>query len=472
MNKNVVTLAPTVRESSRLTVGSDLAEAEAQFGLLVQSLPGYAFFTLDHEGAVAAWSKSAERLTGWTAEEVAGRDFSIFFTAEDVGLGRPATELERARAAGRYETSGPRLRRDGSLFQAEAAITPLYAAGGELRGFVKMMRDATAQKTAEAELAASEARLRAVVETAVDAIIVIGEDGVVQSFNGAAERAFGYPASEVIGKNVNLLMPEPHRSSHDGYLARYRETGEAKIIGRGREVEARRKDGSTFPIELAIAEWWVGDKRSFTGIVRDITERKRAEEQMRLVMRELSHRTKNVLAVVQAMAWQTARACDDIRDFDKRFTSRLQALARSHDLLVKGDWRAVSLGDLVHAQLAPFLDNMEERLRVSGSDLSLKPMMAQELGLTLHELATNALKYGALSVPGGRIHVNWSLSGEHFLMSWRESGGPPVSPPLRKGFGHMVVQSMQSMESDVVLEFAPEGVIWRLTAPATLALSS
>ena len=218
-------------------------------------------------------------------------------------------------------------------------------------------------------------------------------------------------------------------------------------------------------------------KRFFTGIMRDITARKRAEEHIQFVMRELSHRTKNLLAVVQTMAWKTARTSVDLEDFGKRFASRVAALACSHDLLTKREWKGVRLEDLVRGQLHLF--GAEKHLDAHGPDLVLKPESAQSLGLALHELATNASKYGALTHPAGRIEVGWSVDLEdaasrQFRMCWRETGGPKVSAPERKGFGHTVIKDMteRALNGEVALEFAAEGLVWQFTAPAITALVS
>jgi two-component sensor histidine kinase len=216
-------------------------------------------------------------------------------------------------------------------------------------------------------------------------------------------------------------------------------------------------------------------KRFFTGIMRDITQRRQAEAHIQFVMRELSHRTKNLLAVVQSMAWQTARTSIDLKDFGEHFAHRIQALACSHDLLIKGEWQGVRLEDLVRGQLQLF--GAEGQLNAHGHDLMLRPEAAQSLGLALHELATNASKYGALTRPAGRIEVGWSLDQEdaasgQFQMCWRECGGPEVSPPKRNGFGHTVIKDMtgRALRGEVALKFPPEGFVWQLTAPAIACL--
>jgi PAS domain S-box-containing protein len=208
------------------------------------------------------------------------------------------------------------------------------------------------------------------------------------------------------------------------------------------------------------------------GVMMDITERKRAEEHVRFLMRELSHRTKNVMAVVQAISWQTAQKSLDLKDFEQRFTQRLEALARSHDLLVKREWQGVVLEDLVRAQLEPFLDSAKDRLATHGPVLLLMPTAAQELGLALHELATNASKYGALSVAAGKIDIGWTINcgtagTKRFFMTWRETGGPLVSPPARRGFGSTVTTSSlsRSFNGETKLDYRPEGLSWELAAP-------
>ena len=180
------------------------------------------------------------------------------------------------------------------------------------------------------------------------------------------------------------------------------------------------------------------------------------------------------MAVVQAISWQTAKRAVDLAEFEQLFTQRLEALARCQDLLVKRDWRWISLKELVRAQLEPFLDNDNERLVAHGPALLLMPLAAQDLGLALHELATNASKYGALSAPTGKVDLGWAVvddggaaGAKHFHMAWRESGGPTVSHPVRKGFGSTLVTATLSrtFNGKADLEYRPEGVSWKLTAP-------
>jgi two-component sensor histidine kinase len=211
-------------------------------------------------------------------------------------------------------------------------------------------------------------------------------------------------------------------------------------------------------------------RRLFISIAEDVTDQKAHEEQVQLLMREIDHRARNILSLVQVIAHQTAAR--EPEDFIERFTERIQALAANQDLLAQNEWQGVDAEDLVRAQLADFANLVGFRITVHGSHVRLNPAAAQAIGLALHELATNAGKYGALSVDTGRVDVGWRLDGDIFAMSWTERKGPPVSPPKRRGFGSMVVDPMvrQTVNGEVQLDFIPSGVVWNLTCPAANAL--
>ena len=201
-------------------------------------------------------------------------------------------------------------------------------------------------------------------------------------------------------------------------------------------------------------------------------DRKKAEEHVELLLREVSHRSKNLLAVVQAIASQTVRSAGTLNEFEKRFAQRLQGLAGSHDLLVKENWRGVPLRDLARQQLALFTEAGSTRLVLEGTDIVLAAAASQSIGLALHELATNAIKYGAWSLPTGRVMVSWTVEGElgkpHRLrLRWAESGGPIVTPPTQRGFGTIVIEQIaaNSVNGEVLLEFDPRGLRWTLSMP-------
>jgi two-component sensor histidine kinase len=242
------------------------------------------------------------------------------------------------------------------------------------------------------------------------------------------------------------------------------------------EYRIRRRDGSIRWVEgnaLAYFEGAGPERRavSFGGTVQDITGRKEREEKEHLLMREINHRAKNMLSVVNAIAQQTASR--SAGDFVERFSERIQALSANQDLLVRNEWTGVEIADLVCAQLSHFGDLVGSRIAREGPKLRLNPASAQAIGLALHELATNAGKYGALSTERGRVDIGWGMTdGDAFTMSWTEREGPPVTTPKQRGFGTIVIEEMaeRSAGGTVELAYNPSGVTWRLTCPAANAL--
>ncbi|MFL5357338.1 PAS domain S-box protein [Archangium sp.] len=252
-------------------------ESEERFRLLVENVEDYAIYMIDAEGRVRSWNTGAERIKGYSAQEVLGKPFSFFYTPEDVAAGVPGRCLENAARHGHCRMEGLRVHKDGHRFWADAVITALRDEHGVLRGFSDVTRDISKRKRAEQAVRETSQRMQAILETAVDGIVTIDEQGVIQGVNPATTRIFGYTPEELIGRNVRILMPEPYRAEHDGYMDNYLRTEVRKIIGNGREVQGRRKDGSVFPLELSVSETLLPQGRLFTGMVRDITERKRAE---------------------------------------------------------------------------------------------------------------------------------------------------------------------------------------------------
>jgi two-component sensor histidine kinase/PAS domain-containing protein len=241
------------------------------------------------------------------------------------------------------------------------------------------------------------------------------------------------------------------------------------------EFRHRRGDGEVRWIEAHAFVHFEGSGRerraiSMVGTAQDITERKLREERERLLMREINHRAKNMLSLVHAIARQTAAR--EPEDFIGSFTERIQALAANQDLLIRNQWQGVDVKDLLRAQLAHFADLVGLRIAVDGPKLRLNAAAAQAIGLAMHELATNAGKYGALSTDRGRVDVCWEADSDTLTISWAECGGPPVSPPGRRGFGTVVMQEMveHSVDGNVDLRYPPSGLTWRLTCPAVSAL--
>jgi two-component sensor histidine kinase len=227
---------------------------------------------------------------------------------------------------------------------------------------------------------------------------------------------------------------------------------------------------------LAVASRWVlqggsPDKpRRVMEINSDITERKKAEEQVRLLMGEVNHRSKNVLSVVQSIAMLSSKLADPAT-YASDLSKRIAGLSACQDLLLHSEWRGVDVAELVRAQLAPFHDLFNRRILLTGAVLRLNAEAAQALGMALHELATNAAKYGALSNSDGRVKIEWSVTStedeSQFQMQWLEEGGPTVVAPTRKGFGQKVIVSMVegAVKGKVEVEYRETGVCWKLTSP-------
>lgn len=240
--------------------------------------------TLD--GIVTDWNRGAQDIFGYGGEEMVGRTMATLLPPgleeeEEQILAR----LRRGEKIENFETL--RRRKDGTIIDVSVTISPVYDEKGRLVGGSHVARDITAEKKQRTALQEREAHLKSVLDTVPDAMIVIDTRGIMQSFSAAAEKLFGYSAAEAVGENVSILMPEPYSGQHDSYLARYLATGERRIIGLGRLVVGRRKDGSTFPMELAVGEMRSGERRFFTGFVRDITERQQAQQRLHDLQAEL-----------------------------------------------------------------------------------------------------------------------------------------------------------------------------------------
>jgi PAS domain S-box-containing protein len=316
----------------------------------------------------------------------------------------------------------------------------------------------------------SKAWLAAIVESSDDAIISKDLNGNITSWNLGAERIFGFTAHEIVGHHILELFP-PDRFAEEDYIM--------DSIRKGERVKQfdtvrRCKDGRLIQVSLTISPIRNQDNVivGVSKIARDITELKLSLETQSLLMRELNHRSKNLLAVADAIVRQTARSTPP-KDFVDRISHRLHALSVNQDLMIEHNWRGADISQIIQWQLASAIDNYAGRVELEGSPCLVTPRVAQALGLAIYELATNALKFGALSSPEGKVHVQWGISGgtdgRQFKLTWQESGGPPAVPPKKKGFGSAIIESMiaRSVLGTATVTYAPTGLIWELTAPET-----
>jgi PAS domain S-box-containing protein len=344
-------------------------------------------------------------------------------------------------------------RPDGTRVTFMAFPTPLYDASGAFAGAVNMLLDMTESRRAEA----SARHLVALVESSDDAIVSKDLNGVIASWNRGAERLFGYLAQEVIGKPITILIPDELQDEEARILARIRRGERIDHF----ETVRRRKDGSLVSISLTISPITDESGRIIgaSKIARDITDQKRREEQITLLAREADHRTKNLLTLAHATV-HLADA-DSAAELKTAIEGRLSALANAHALLAQSRWTGADLRHLVLEELSPYCHEDESRAQIDGPSLTLAQEPAQAMALALHELATNAAKYGALSAPSGRLGIEWRLeSGRRLRLRWIEKGGPPVEPPRRKGFGTRAMQRIcDQLNGELKFDWREAGLV-------------
>jgi PAS domain S-box-containing protein len=349
-------------------------------------------------------------------------------------------------------------------------IDPLLAADGSIDGVMCTAVDISRIRSLESE----QQRLTEDLATAAQRyefalrgsnVAVFTQDTNLR-YTSVSKPLFGFDPSVMHGKTDTELLSGPWADAMVALKADVLQKGEP------RDAELRIDHGATalwYDFHIEPMRDVSGSLIGLTGAAVDITERKEGEAHLRLLMRELTHRSKNLLAVIQAMARQTARHGGSIQTFLERFSARVQALARSHDLLVQESWHGASLKELVRSQLAYYIDREPDQVSIEGPDIRLKPEAAQSLGLALHELATNAAKHGALSKSGGHVDIRWQpLSGGGGVeLLWRETMGPKVSAPKRRGFGSMVIEHnlARALDAEVNLDFAAEGLTCRVAVP-------
>jgi PAS domain S-box-containing protein len=313
------------------------------------------------------------------------------------------------------------------------------------------------------------ARLASVVETAMDAVISIDTNQKITLFNAAAEKMFGCNALSALGRPLDDFIPHRFRAAHARHVNGFGKTGvSGRTMGRLGDLKALRADGVEFPIEASISRAQIDGEVLFTVILRDMSEREAAAETQRLLIGELDHRVKNTLAIVQAIANQTAKANVDPKMFAESFNGRISAMASAHTLLTQAGWKGADLGSLLREQLILGLDS---RIVLSGPSVSLGPQFALHFGMVLYELGSNARKYGALSRDEGRLELRWAVetieNAPYLTFDWIESGGPPTEKPLARHFGTRLIETSltHALHGKVELDFAPMGLCCRIVLP-------
>jgi PAS domain S-box-containing protein len=348
-------------------------------------------------------------------------------------------------------------RPDGSRVPFMAFPTPLHDASGAFVGAVNMLIDMSEHRHAEQV----SHRLAAIVESSADAIISKDLDGVIATWNKGAERLFGYLEQEAIGKPITMLIPEQHRHEEVRILERIRSGERIDHF----ETVRQRKDGSLVSISLTVSPI-TDDAGRIVGaskIARDITEQKRREEQIGLLAREADHRTKNLLALAQATVHLTNG--ETAAELKTAIEGRLRALANAHTLLAQSRWAGADLRNLALEELSPYCAEDDgkdgSRAHIEGPSLMLEQQPAQAIALALHELTTNAVKYGALSVPSGRIALTWrQQSINRLAVRWVETGGPAVTPPTRQGFGTRVMTRIcEQLNGELNFDWRADGLV-------------
>jgi PAS domain S-box-containing protein len=424
--------------------------------------------SLSLDGTILTWNQAAEELYGYAAEEAIGRAHDLIVPEER------RDEVARTIAAVRsgentwFETS--RRRKDGTLVEVAVDAAPIRTADGVVIGISQVTRDISERRRAEVTLQEREEQFRSLANSMPQLVWMADPDGEIVWYN---DRWYAYTGTT------------PAQVEGDGWQRVHDPTVLPDVVaGWNDSVRTGKPFDMTFPLRGADGAFRPfltrvvplrdshGRVARWIGTSTDITDQVEHEKHLKFVMRELSHRSKNLLAVVQAMARQTMQHSAGYEDFEGRFMGRLHGLARSHDVLVRQDWTGATIRDLVAAQLTPFVREDGASVEMDGENLILKPDAVQNLGFALFELGTNAVKYGALTAPAGKIAVQWKLmdngSGRFVRFVWQEKGGPPVTQPRRKGFGAMVIERFIAVTFGGRVEslFLPEGFCWTLEIPA------
>lgn len=390
-----------------------LRDSEQQFRLLVENVRDYAIYMLDLHGKVVSWNAGAQRIKGYSAEEVIGKHFSMFYTQEDIATGLPQYELESAIRKGSYETQGWRVSRDGGQFLANVVLTPIKGDEGELCGFAKITRDITVHQNAEQ-------RFRQVVDSAPSAMVLINTQGVIELVNNQVEQMFGYAREALLGKPVEVLLPRQMREHHPGLRQKFFEKPLARPMGKGRDLFALRKDGSEFPVEIGLNPIETIDGTKVLSAIVDISDRKQKEqkiqaalEEKNVLLSEIHHRVKNNLQIVHSLLdLQSNRISDPVAiEMLKDSQNRIRSMALIHQsLYLSNDFSKVDLGQVLESLIPALMESysvdqqrIHHELTLHSVQLSIN--QAIPCGLIINELVSNVLKHAFPLDRQGVIHI-------------------------------------------------------------------
>jgi PAS domain S-box-containing protein len=419
-----------------------------------------AIISKDLDGTITSWNKSAERIFGYTAEEIIGKPVTILIPPDRQD--EESTIIQRVRGGQHiehYETV--RLRKDGRSMDISLTVSPVRNAQNEIIGASKIARDITERKRAEEIARRAQQEFRDFVENASVGMHWVDPDGIILWANRTEMDMLGFGPEEYIGRHIEEFHADlPVIQSILQRLAN-RETLQ------NCEARLRCKDGSIRNVLINSNVLWDGDKfvhtRCFT---RDVTERRQSEAQISILAREAEHRAKNVLATVQATVHLSH--ADTTDGLKQAIEGRIQALANVHTLFVQSRWTGAELHTLVTQELSPYCQDGETRARIEGPSVLLEPAIAQTIAVTLHELATNAAKYGALSLAQGQVHIMWSRAADgRLVLRWTETDGPLLKPPTRQGFGTRVMEGMirGQLKGEMRFDWREEGLACEIMLP-------
>jgi PAS domain S-box-containing protein len=408
-------------------------------------------------GVIEFWNTGAQRLYGFAANEAVGHiSHSLLQTKHPIELAELRSQLRNEHYwAGELR----HVCKDGREVIVDSRMQLLAD-----DTVLEVNRDITEVRALSNALQEGEQRLRslaAIVESSDDAIVSKNLDGIITSWNRGAERVFGYNAAEAVGQPITIVIPADRQSEEREILTRIRRGERTDHF----ETIRRRKDGTLIVVSLTVSPVKDDDGKivGASKIARDITEQKRSQEQIATLAREAEHRSKNLLATVQATV--RLSQSETPGGLKQAIEGRIQSLANVHSLFVKTRWIGADLSTIAAQELAPYSEKNQRRVLINGPPVLLEPDVAQAIGVTLHELATNAAKYGALAVPDGQVELKWSDDAERQLhLRWTESSGPKVQKPTHKGFGGRIIEQMIAQRSGKMhFDWRAEGLVCEIT---------